>query len=77
MSCNVSKRLNNIISSPGNTLINGFFRVSSKIINATKDIINTIKYEKNLGPVFTDFLTVLSVSFGNSFILVLIFFFLI
>ena len=39
----IETELNNIISSPGNTSINGFFRVSSKIINATKDIINTIK----------------------------------
>ena len=43
MSFNVSKRLNNIISNPGNTLISGVFKVSSKIINATNDIINTIK----------------------------------
>jgi hypothetical protein len=43
MSCNVSKRLNSIISNPGKTFISGVFKVSSKIINATKDIINTIK----------------------------------
>ena len=29
-------------------LTNGVFRVSSKIISAPKEIINTIKYEKNL-----------------------------
>ena len=29
-------------------LINGVFRVSSKIISAPNEIINTIKYEKNL-----------------------------
>ena len=39
----LSKRLKSKISNPGNSLISGVFRVSSKIINATKDIINTIK----------------------------------
>ena len=34
MSCNVSKRLNNIISNPGNTLISGVLRVSSRTIKA-------------------------------------------
>ena len=29
-------------------LTNGVFRVSSKIISAPNEIINTIKYEKNL-----------------------------
>ena len=29
-------------------LINGVFRVSSKIISAPNEIINTVKYEKNL-----------------------------
>ena len=43
ISCNVSKRLNSIISNPGNTLISGVLRVSRKITNATNDIINTIK----------------------------------
>ena len=43
ISFNVSKRLNNITSNPGKTLFSGVFRVSSRIINATKDIINTIK----------------------------------
>ena len=48
MSFNVSYRLNNINSNPGNMLINGVFRVSNKIISAPTEIIRTIKYEKNL-----------------------------
>ena len=48
MSFNVSYRLNNNTSNPGNMLIKGVFRVSNKIINAPNEIINTIKYEKNL-----------------------------
>ena len=47
ISFNVSKRLNKIISNPGKILINGVFKVSIKIINATNDTINTIKLEKN------------------------------
>ena len=58
ISFNVSKRLNNIISNPGNTLIRGVFRVSRNIINATKDIMKTIKYEKNLLLLFSIFLDV-------------------
>ena len=46
MSFNISKRLNKIFSIPGNTLINGVLNVSSRIIIAINDIINTIKYEK-------------------------------
>ena len=34
---------NKIISKSGKTLIRGVLNVSTKIINATKDIINTIK----------------------------------
>ena len=48
ISFNVSKRLNKIISNPGKILINGVFKVSIKIIIATKDTINTIKLEKNV-----------------------------
>ena len=35
-------------SNLGNMFINGVFRVSSKIISTPNEIINTIKYEKNL-----------------------------
>ena len=54
MSCNVSKRLNKITSSTGKTLISGDFKVSNNMTNAKKDMINTIKYEKNLLPRFLD-----------------------
>ena len=55
MSFNISKRLNKIFSIPGNTLINGVLNVSSKIIIAINDIINTIKYEKKFEiPLFLD-----------------------
>ena len=63
ISFNVSYKLNSNTSNPGNMFINGVFRVSSKIISAPNEIINTIKYEKNLLLlVFLTILDLLSVS---------------
>jgi hypothetical protein len=47
-SFNVSKKLNKIISKPGKRLINGVFSVSTTIISAINEMIETNKYEKKL-----------------------------
>ena len=48
ISFNVSKRLNNINSNSGYTLFSGVFRVSSRIINAKKDILTATQKWENI-----------------------------
>jgi hypothetical protein len=62
MSSKVSYKLNNINSKFGKILFSGVLKVSRTIINATNDMIATIKYEIILFKIF-DFLRGFSLLF--------------